>query len=154
WRVMGPSGQASRFDAMHSAGLVQFVGREEEVAILARRWELAKQSKGQVVVLSGEAGIGKSRLVQVLRNQIKGDSHAYRGYQCSPIQSGRPFHPIIAQIEHAANFTAQGSLEQKTEQLRALTERMAGSAVDDFVVYAALLSLPGGERLSDIEPDP
>jgi hypothetical protein len=134
--------------------LVQFVGREEEVAILARRWELAKQSKGQVVVLSGEPGIGKSRLVQVLRNQITGDSHAHRSYQCSPFQSGRPFHPIIAQIEHAANFTAQGSLEQKTEQLRALTERMAGSAVDDFVVYAALLSLPGGERLSDIEPDP
>jgi class 3 adenylate cyclase len=154
WRVLRPRRQASRFEALRGAVLVPLVGRDEELAILARRWALAKQGKGQVVMLSGEPGIGKSRLANVLREQIAGQTHTLLVYQCSPIQMARAFHPIIAQIEHAARFTAQDRPEQKVEKLRGVIERAVGAAPDDLAVFAALLSLPGDERFAEIEPDP
>jgi class 3 adenylate cyclase/predicted ATPase len=153
WRVLRPS-KAGRFDAMRRAVLAPLVGREEEVALLARRWELVRQGKGQVVVLSGEPGIGKSRLVRVLRESIAADVHARLGYQCSPFQIGTAFHPIVAQIENAARFTAQEGPGEKFEQLRKLLGRAVKITLHDLAVFAALLSLPGGERFPEIEPDP
>jgi class 3 adenylate cyclase/tetratricopeptide (TPR) repeat protein len=154
WRVVRPSREGGRFDAMRGEALAPLVGREEEVAILARRWELVRQGNGQVVVLSGEPGIGKSRLVRVLRERIAADAHTRLGYQCSPFQISRAFHPIIAQIEYAARFTTQDGPGQKLEKLRRLLGRVARATPDDLAVFAALLSLPGGERLPEIEPDP
>ena len=154
WHVLRPSQQASRFDALRGEALVPLVGREEEVAMLARRWDLAKQGKGQVVGLLGEPGIGKSRLLRVLEDQIAGEAHTRLVYQCSPIQMGRAFHPIIGQIEHAGRITAQDSADQKAEKLRGLIERAIRAAPEDLAIFAALLSLPGGEGFPELEPDP
>ncbi len=144
----------SRFAARTMASVVPLIGREEELSILVRRWERAKRNEGQIVVLSGEPGIGKSRLVQDLLKQISGEPHARLDYQCSPFLVHSAFHPLIAQIARDAGFAAQDLPEQKMEKLRALMLRSDGAPFNHVLVFAALLSLPGGERLSEIEPDP
>src|SRR5262249_51590831 len=125
-----------------------------ELAVLARRWDLAKHGTGQIVVLSGEPGIGKSRLVRALRERIAAEKPRCLVYQCSPIQMGSAYHPMIAQIERAAGITAQDDTEQKLEKLRRVIGRTAGASSDDLAVFAALLSLPGDEGFAEIEPDP
>ena len=154
WRVVRTSPNTSRFDMMRGAVLAPLVGRDEEVAILARRWELARRGEGQVVVISGEAGIGKSRLVQVLLERIADEGHTRLGYQCSPLHVYRAFHPIIAQLERAAGFAAEDQSHQKLDKLQRLIERQGSAPPADLEVFAALLALHGGERLHEIEPDP
>ena len=109
WRVLRPSPTASRFDAMRSAALTPLIGREEELAILTRCWGLARQGKGQIVLLTGEPGIGKSRLVQVLLERIAAEPHTHLGYQCSPFHIHSAFHPIAAQISERGPIQRPGS---------------------------------------------
>ena len=104
------------------------------------------------MLISGEAGIGKSRLVHALLGQIAGESHVQFDCQCSALHAGSAFHPVIAQIERSAHVSVKDSPELRVKKLRDHLEQSVSS--DDFIVLAALLSLPVDEQLSEIEPDP
>jgi class 3 adenylate cyclase len=97
------SSVASRFEAMHPGGLTALVGREEELELLLRRWARAKTGEGQVVLLSGEAGIGKSRLAAALMERLTAEPHTRLRYFCSPQHTDSAFYPIIGQFERASN---------------------------------------------------
>src|SRR5437763_1244564 len=103
WAVLQASPVASRFEAMHATGLTALVGREEESELLLRRWSKAKTNKGQVVLLSGEAGIGKSRLTAALLERLA-EPHTRLRYFCSPQRTDSALYPIIGQIERAAGL--------------------------------------------------
>ena len=143
FKVVGARASDSRFDAAHGeAALTPLVGREEEVELLLRRWKQAKTGEGQVVLLSGEPGIGKSRITQVLRERIAAESHTRFRFQCSPFHTHSALHPVIEQFERAAGFAREDTPEQKLDKMEALL----GEAVEDFrsvsPLFAALLSLP------------
>ena len=91
----------SRFEALHGAALTALVGREEELELLLRRWSRAKTGEGQLVLLSGEAGIGKSRLTAALVERLAGEPHTRLRYFCSPQHTDSAFYPIISQMERA-----------------------------------------------------
>ena len=95
WRVAGEGRAESRFEARQTAGLTPLVGRDEEISLLLRRWRQARDGEGQVVLLSGEPGIGKSRIVRVLRDRVVEEPHVRLLYQCSPHHTTRPLHPVI-----------------------------------------------------------
>jgi class 3 adenylate cyclase/predicted ATPase len=154
WRVLRPSRMVSRFDALRGAMQSPLVGRYEESVILRRNWELAKQGKGQAVVVTGEPGIGKSRLVRAFSEAIESEPHTPLLYQCSSIQMGRALHPIVSQMEHALHFAPEDRTEEKVEKLRGLMERAVRPSPEDLAIFAALLSLPGGEGFAELEPDP
>src|SRR4029077_16643661 len=99
WAVLRPASVESRFDALHTTGLTELVGREEEFELLLRRWSKAKSGEGQVVLLSGEAGIGKSRLAAALLERFAGEPHTRLRYFCSPQHTDSAFYPIIGQME-------------------------------------------------------
>jgi hypothetical protein len=105
WAAVRPSSVASRFDALHATGLTELVGREEELEILVRRWSKAKTGEGQVVLLSGEPGIGKSRLTAALMERLADQLRTRLRYFCSPQHRDSALYPIISQIERAAALT-------------------------------------------------
>jgi predicted AAA+ superfamily ATPase len=105
WLVAGEGQAEGRFEARQTAGLTPLVGREEEIALLLHRWRQARGGEGQVVLLSGEPGIGKSRVVREVSARLEGEPHIRLLYQCSPHHTTSPLHPLIEQLERAAGFT-------------------------------------------------
>ena len=97
WAALRPASVESRFDALHASGLTQLVGREEELDLLQRRWSRAKTGEGQLVLLSGEAGIGKSRLTAALLERLASEPHTRLRYFCSPQHTDSALYPIISQ---------------------------------------------------------
>src|SRR5262249_23689969 len=152
WRVVGESGLASRFEALRSRQ-TPLVGREAESALLRQRWEQAVGGDGRAVMLMGEAGIGKSRLIAVLEEQIAGTPHVTMGYFCSPHHSDSALYPLINQIERAAKFERDDTPEQKLGKLEGVVVAVA-SAEDAVLLMAGLLSLPTAGRYpaSDLSP--
>ena len=110
----------SRFDALHAGGLTELVGRDEELELLLRRWSKAKAGEGQVVLLSGEPGIGKSRLTAALLERVATEPHTRLRYFCSPQHTDSALYPIISQMERAAGFTYDDTAQAKLEKLEAL----------------------------------
>ena len=104
WAALRPASVESRFDALHASGLTELVGREEELELLLRRWSKAKTGEGQVVLLSGEPGIGKSRLTAALLERLAAEPHTRLRYFCSPQHTDSALYPIISQMERAAGF--------------------------------------------------
>ena len=104
WQVLAASAVQSRFEAQHETNLTPLVGRDEELELLQRRWRQAAGGEGRVVLLSGEPGIGKSRLTVALRERLQGEPHTQLQYFCSPHHTGSAFYPVIAQLERAAKF--------------------------------------------------
>src|SRR5262249_8867044 len=102
WVVLRASSVESRFEALHAAGLTALVGREEECELLLRRWSRAKTGEGQVVLISGEAGIGKSRLTATVLERLAAEPHTRLRYFCSPQHTDSALYPVIAQAERAA----------------------------------------------------
>jgi class 3 adenylate cyclase len=140
WAVLRPASIESRFEALHGSRLTELVGREEELELLLRRWSKAKTGEGQVVLLSGEAGIGKSRLTAALSQQIENEPHAQLRYFCSPYHQDSALFPFIIQLERAAEFTRDDTVEQKLRKLRGLLAPNARE--DEIALLTELLSLP------------
>ena len=120
WAAVRAASVESRFDALHATGLTELVGREEELDLLLRRWSKAKGSEGQVVLLSGEPGIGKSRLTAALLERIAAEAHTRLRYFCSPQHTDSALHPIINQMERAAGLTHDDNTQARLEKLDAL----------------------------------
>ena len=135
----------SRFEALHASGLTELVGREEVLEILLRRWSKAKTAEGQVVLLSGEAGIGKSRLTAALMESIASEPHARLRYFCSPQHTDSAFYPIIGQMERAAGLAHGDTAQSKLDKLDALLAQTSTSALD-VSLFADMLSLPKDGR--------
>ena len=126
WAALRQSAVESRFEALHASGLTALVGREEELELLLRRWSKAKTGEGQVVLLSGEAGIGKSRLTAALAGKLTGEPHTRLRYFCSPQHTDSALYPIISQMERAAGFAHDDTSQSKARQAR----RGAGANLD------------------------
>jgi class 3 adenylate cyclase len=111
WAVLRPASIESRFEALHATGLTELVGRDEELELLLRRWSKTKTGEGQVVLLSGEAGIGKSRLTTAFLERLAPEPHARLRYFCSPQHTDSALYPIVGQMDRAAGF-AHGDTAQ------------------------------------------
>ena len=147
WRVLSESGAESRFEALRS-GETPLVGREEEVELLSRRWQQARSGEGRVVLISGEPGIGKSRMTAALSEHIGSEPHTRLRYFCSPHHQDSAFHPVIGQIERAAGFARDDGPEAKLDKLATLLAPAAEAG--DISLLVELLSLPGGEHFPPV----
>ena len=145
WQVLRPSAVASRFEALRGSALTPLVGRDEEIDLLLRRWARAKAGDGQVVLVSGEPGIGKSRLAAALEERLHAEPHLRLRYFCSPYHQDSALYPFIDQLGRAAGFARDDPPAAKLEKLEALLAR-AAPPDEDVALLADLLSLPASER--------
>jgi class 3 adenylate cyclase/predicted ATPase len=146
WAVEGVSDSESRFEAVRAAALTDLIGREDEIDFLMERQRLAWKGEGQVVLISGEPGIGKSRLAAALAEHIASEPHTRLRYQCSPYHTNSALHPFITQLERAAGFKADDTSEQRLDKLEALLAMGASRIEGVAPLFASLLSIPFGER--------
>ena len=123
WAALRPASVESRFEALHSGGLTELVGREEELELLLRRWAKAKIGEGQVVLLSGEPGIGKSRLTAALMERLADEPHTRLRYFCSPQHTDSALYPIISQMERAAGLAYDDKAQAKLDNLMPCSRR-------------------------------
>jgi predicted ATPase/class 3 adenylate cyclase/DNA-binding response OmpR family regulator len=140
-RVTGKRAVESRFKARRLGKLTRLVGRDQELQQLVALWDLAKQGKGQVGLVGGDAGIGKSHLSEALLRHIAEQPHATIRYQCSPQHLNSPFYPVIGQLEHALGLEPMDAPEIKLKKLEAALSPTLGATQDDISLYAALLSI-------------
>src|SRR5215475_3038126 len=153
WAALRPSSVESRFEAMHASGLTELVGREEEIEILLRRWSKIKTGEGQVVLLSGEAGIGKSRLTAALLERFANEPHTRLRSFCSPQYTDSALYPIIGQLERAAALSRNDTLQTKLDKLDAMLAQSSTSA-QEAALLAEMLSLPNDGRYPALELTP
>jgi TOMM system kinase/cyclase fusion protein len=156
YRVLYESMARSRLEAIGSAGLTPLVGREQEVALLRERWSQVKDGLGQVVLLSGEAGIGKSRLVQVLTEQVAAEPRAWlTPCQCSPYYQNTALYPLIDLLEHVAlRFEREEPPDQKRRKLEGFLVQYGLPLAEAVPLFAALLSLPLGADYAPLTVSP
>ena len=138
--ALRPRSVESRFEALHASVLTALVGREEQLELLLRRWARAMNGEGQVVLLSGEPGIGKSRLTAALLERLVGEPHTRLRYFCSPQTTDSALFPVIGQMERAGGFANHDDAEAKLDKLEALASPAASP--EDVALLAELLSLP------------
>jgi class 3 adenylate cyclase/predicted ATPase len=154
WRVRAEGRVASRFEALHAtAALTPLIGREEEIELLLRRWGQAKGGEGRVVLLSGEAGIGKSRLVLALQEELSTEPHALLRYFCSPHRQDSALYPFIAKLEQAIGSERQDTPERKFRKLEALLAATSAPAAD-ITLLADLLQVPADGLYAPSELSP
>jgi class 3 adenylate cyclase/ABC-type transport system involved in cytochrome c biogenesis ATPase subunit len=154
WAVEGVSASESRFEAVRAARLTDFIGREDELDFLLERQRLAWKGEGQIVLISGEPGIGKSRLAAALAERIAGAPHTRLRYQCSHYHTNSALRPFIAQLERAAGFKADDTSEQRLDKLEALLAMSASRIAGVAPLFAALLSIPFGQRYPPLALSP
>jgi predicted ATPase len=145
WQVLRPSVVASRFEALRGSVLTPLVGRDEEIDLLSRRWARAKAGEGQVVLVSGEPGLGKSRITAALEERLHAESHQRLRYFCSPYHQDSALYPFIDQLGRAAGFTRDDPPTARLEKLEALLTR-AMPRDEELALLADLLSLPASKR--------
>ena len=154
YRVLQASMAQSRLEVAGVKGLTPFVGREPEVGLLGDRWQQAKDGLGQVVVLSGEAGIGKSRLVQVLTEAMAAEAHVRVEYHCSPYYQHTALYPIVTALQRLLQFRPEDPPEERLHTLERLLERYGVPLEEGVPLVAALLSLPLPERYPPLQLTP
>ena len=142
YQVVGESQAQSRFDVAVRKGLTPLVGREEELGLLQRRWEQAKTGNGQVVLLSGEPGIGKSRLVQALTEHVLTDGATRIEFRCSAYHQNSAFYPILEHLQRLLQFAQDDAPQVKLAKLQQILAQYHFPQADTFPLLAALLSLP------------
>jgi class 3 adenylate cyclase len=153
WAALRPSHVESRFEALHATDLTALVGREEEVELLFRRWSRARTGEGQVVLLSGEAGIGKSRLTAALLERLAADPHTRLRYFCSPQHTDSALYPIVGQMERAAELAHEDQPQVRLDKLDALLAQTSTS-IEDVALLADMLSIPNDGRYPALELAP
>jgi class 3 adenylate cyclase/ABC-type transport system involved in cytochrome c biogenesis ATPase subunit len=144
WAALRRSSIESRFEALRS-GRAPLVGRAEEFELLLRRWQQVKSGEGRVVVVTGDAGIGKSRITAALQGHLQLDPHARLRQFCSPHHQSTPLHPWIGQFERAAGLTRDDTAEEKLAKLEAVLAQ-SNAPPEEIGFIAALLSIPTAER--------
>src|SRR6516162_166380 len=144
-QVLGERPAESRFAASRTALLTPFVGREQEIGLLLNRWRLTSEGEGQIVVLCGEAGIGKSRIAEILRERVAGAGTRIR-YQCSPYYTNTALHPVIGQLTAAARIEAEEAAESKLDKLERVILPAAIGPEVALPLLADLLAIPTGDR--------
>jgi len=154
WRVLREAAVASRFAAGHAARTGPFIGRVQEMGLLLDRWRLAKEAEGQVIFLSGEPGMGKSRIVDALFERIVDDPYYHIICQCSPYHTNSALHPIIRQFERSAGFTLEDSAAIKLEKLEALLSATDNLNDSTRSLFADLLSIPLDDRYPPLDLAP
>jgi class 3 adenylate cyclase len=153
WAALRASSVASRFEALHASGLTDLVGREEELELLRRRWVRAKTGEGQVVLLSGEPGIGKSRLTAALLERLAAEPHTRLRYFCSPQHTDSALFPIIGQMQRAAGLAYDDAPGARLDKLDALLAQTSTS-IEDAALFAEMLSLPNDGRYPALDLEP
>jgi class 3 adenylate cyclase len=141
WQVLGDGSVAGRFEALRASSLTPLVGRDEELELLLRRWERAKGGAGQVLLISGEPGLGKSRIIVALQDHLQAEQHVRLRYFCSPHHSDTALYPFANQLEQAAGIGRDDTPGSKLDKLRRLLARSAASP-EEFALLADVLSLP------------
>src|SRR5262249_8871282 len=154
WQVLGERIVESRFEALRGSALSPLIGRDEEVDLLLRRWARAKAGDGQVVLIAGEPGIGKSRLVGSLLVRLEDEAHVRLRCFCSPHHAHSPLYPFVAQIERAADFEPGSSARAKLDRLESLLKPTARNAPRDLALIADLLSVPTQGRYAELTTNP
>ena len=152
--VREATGAASRFEATIGRGLTPLVGRDEEIGLLLSRWQAAKAGDGHVVLLSGEPGVGKSRVIQAFRDHVRGDHASVLRYYCSPFYVHSALHPVLDQLERAAGLKKGDPAEVKLDKLEALLGQGSDRAIRGASLLAPLLSIPTGERYPPLDLAP
>jgi class 3 adenylate cyclase/tetratricopeptide (TPR) repeat protein/ABC-type transport system involved in cytochrome c biogenesis ATPase subunit len=150
YRVEGEATVQSRFAARQSGAMTPIVGREREIELMSERWSLARSGQGQMLIVSGEAGIGKSRITQAVIDEVANDDHTRMSYQCSPYHADSAFYPVIQQMSFAAGFASSDSPDVRLDKLEALL----GADQDTLRLVAPLLGLDGVSRYGAVDLTP
>ena len=153
WQVLREGSAEGRFEALHGT-TTPLVGRDEEIELLLRRWAEAKRGEGCVVLISGEAGIGKSRLVQTLLERLISEPHSRLRYFCSPHHQNSALYPAITQLERAAGFRREDTPEQKLAKLEAVLALGTNDLSEAVPLLADLLGVPTGDRYPPLNLTP
>jgi class 3 adenylate cyclase/tetratricopeptide (TPR) repeat protein len=153
-QVLAPSKVESRFEAQHQAGTSPLLGREEELDLLLRRWVQVKAGDGRVIHITGEPGIGKSRLTQALVECLGGDRHTRLQYHCSPYHTDSALHPVISHLLRAAGIEHTDEGEERLAKLETLLERSHSRLSETVPLLAPLLSIPLGDRYTPLDLSP
>ena len=146
WRVMAVGAAASRFEASQGAALTPLVGREQDIRLLLERWQLAQDGEGQVVLLSGEPGIGKSRILSALHERLEAQGAQALRFQCSPYYVNSALYPSIDNFERVLKFSRDETIDSKLDKLEALIVTHYGRPLADVRFIASLLSIPCDDR--------
>jgi class 3 adenylate cyclase/predicted ATPase len=144
--VEGEGSADGRFEALHGHRVTPLIGREHELAMLMERWSWAKDGDGQVILIAGEAGIGKSRLLRALREKLAGEPHIAINHLCSAYHTNSALHPVVAQLERAAGFAAHDKPGERLDKLEALLAQGAEQLDEAAPLVGALLGIPTDER--------
>jgi class 3 adenylate cyclase/tetratricopeptide (TPR) repeat protein len=145
WAAVRPSSVESRFEALRAA-TTPLVGRDEEIELLMRRWARAKAGDGSIVLISGEPGIGKSRIAQTMQERLSSEPHTRLRFFCSPYHQDSALYPAIAQLERAAGLRREDTAEQRLAKLEALLAQATNDVSEVAPLIADLLSIPTGDR--------
>jgi class 3 adenylate cyclase/DNA-binding response OmpR family regulator/predicted ATPase len=154
YRVTGKRAVESRFVASKTGRLTHFVGRQHELQQMSAAWERIKGGKSQVVLLCGEAGIGKSRVVETWLERITDEAYITIRYQCSPHHTNTPFYPVINELERAAHFAREDAPDVRLRKLEAVFSQAGAATLQDTPFHASLLSIPTDGRYLSPELTP
>ena len=156
YRVLGESGAHSRLEAAAARGLTPLVGRDQEASVLLERWGHVKEGDGQVILLSGEAGMGKSRLVQLMKERLAAEPHFLAECRCSPHYQNTALYPVTDYLERLMRFSREDTPEEKLSKLEATVGQYFPRLPDITPLLAALLSVPLDDRYPslDLSPNP
>ena len=154
WQVLSPRLSASRFESHRSSHLTNFVGREQEIALLVGRWGEAVDGEGQVVLLCGEAGIGKSRMTRSFYDRLADERYQTIQFQCSPYHTNTALYPAITFLRQAAGLASQDSAQAQLQKLEAMARESGIENQDTVSLLADLLSIPGDHRYPPLTVSP